>query len=119
MSVGTLFQLIGAIVGIIWALLAHQYVLASLFALHLVGDGIVGFLKPLQALVDFESGKAKQYVKLRPFLLFVGIMLMGVGHLGHVGFKLLWAVPVTSFGLFYLGLALALIGGFTYDLIYT
>lgn len=118
MGIGTIFQLVGAIIGIIWALVTGQYVLASLFSLHLTGDGIVGFLLPLQGLLDLEK-KARKYIQLRPFLAFVGLMLMVIGKYAHVAFKLFWAIPVTSNGLFLLGLALALIGLFTYLEIYT
>jgi hypothetical protein len=118
MGIGTIFQLVGAIVGIIWALVTGQYALASLFSLHLTGDGIVGFLLPLQGLLDLEQ-KARKYIQLRPFLAFVGLMLMNIGKYAHISFKLVWFLPVTSNGLFLLGLALALIGIFTYLEIYT
>lgn len=118
MGVGTIFQLVGAIMGIIWAIVAHQYVLASLFALHLTGDGIVGFLLPLQGLLDLEKN-ARKYIVLRPFLLFVGFFLMVIGKFATVNFHLFWVLPVTSIGLFILGMALVLIGAFTDPDIYT
>jgi hypothetical protein len=47
MSFATIFQVVGAALGLIWALVARQYVIAGLFGLHLTGDAILGFLKPL------------------------------------------------------------------------
>jgi hypothetical protein len=119
MSFGTIFQLVGALVGIIWALVTGAYWVAGWILLHVTGDGIVGFLKPLQGLVDFENGTAKKFVQLRPFLLFVGLQLMNIGKFATIKFTLLWFIPVTSTGLFLVGESLALIGAFTYALIYT
>ncbi|GEM_PF-2896461 len=116
MSFGTIFQLVGAIVGIVWALIARQFWLAFFFGLHLAGDGIVGFLRPLAGLVTIEKDAA-QFVKLRAFLLFVGLALMLVGKVASIHFTILF--PITSTGIFIFGFFLSLIGAFTYSEIYT
>src|SRR5579885_3331740 len=109
MSFGTIFQLVGAIVGIVWALIARQFWLAFFFGLHLAGDGIVGFLRPLAGLVTIEKDAA-QFVKLRAFL-------MLVGKVASIHFTILF--PITSTGIFIFGFFLSLIGAFTYSEIYT
>jgi hypothetical protein len=117
MSFGSLFQFIGAAMAIIWALVTRQYVIAGLIGLHLTGDAIVGFLKPLFGLQQLERD-ALRFVKLRGFLFFVGWALMLVGHFTHIGTRMLF-FAVTSNGLFLLGGMLAIVGAFTYDQMYT
>jgi hypothetical protein len=117
MSFGTIFQVAGAAVGLIWALVARQYVIAGLFGLHLTGDAIVGFLKPLDFVANFEKDSLK-FVKLRGFLFFVGWALMIVGHFSHINTRLLF-FAVTANGLFLLGAMLAIVGAFTYNDMYT
>ena len=120
MGFGTIFQLAGALLGLIFGLLGHPYLATAFFILHVTGDGIVGFLLPLAGLKSFEQGEAAKFVKLRPFLLFVGIALMNVGFWDKGISVTLGSFHIlTSFGLFQFGFFLALIGGFTYDLIYT
>jgi hypothetical protein len=117
MSFGSIFQFAFALIAIIWALVTGQYVLAGLFGGHLVGDAIVGFLKPLFGLQQLEQDALK-FVKLRGFLFFVGWALMVVGHFSHINTRLLF-FAVTGNGLFLLGAMLAIVGAFTYDQMYT
>jgi hypothetical protein len=117
MSFGSIFQFAGAALAIVWALVAHQFVIAALIGVHLTGDAIVGFLKPLFGLQQLEKD-ALRFVKLRGFLLFVGWALMLVFRFAAVNTRLLF-VPVTSTGLFLLGAMLVIVGAFTYDEIYT
>jgi hypothetical protein len=117
MSFATIFQVVGAALGLIWALVARQYVIAGLFGLHLTGDAILGFLKPLDFVANLEKDALK-FVKLRGFLFFVGWALMIVGHFSHINTKLLF-FAVTGNGLFLLGAMLAIVGAFTYNEMYT
>lgn len=112
MIYGSLLQIIGAALAVLFLFL-HKFELSAVFILlHFVGDTIERlFVMPTLAQLE---GAASQFVKLRPFLLFVGIALMLLGKYTHIDVRL-----ITSNGLFLLGFFLALIGGFTYDEIYT
>lgn len=112
MTFGSLFQLIGAAGAVLFFLLHLPVVAAVFMAFHFAGDVIEKlFQLPSTSAIAKE---AAQYVKLRAFLLFVGIALMLVGHFTHIALHV-----VTSNGLFILGFFLAIIGAFTYPEIYT
>lgn len=112
MVYGSLLQIIGVILAVLFLFL-HKFELSAIFiVLHLTGD-IIEKLFVMPTLAKIEQA-ASQFVKLRPFLLFVGIALMLIGKFTHIDVRL-----TTSTGLFLLGFFLALIGGFTYDEIYT
>jgi hypothetical protein len=121
MSFGTIFQLVGAIVALALCFSGHpqgkDYAIGIFVGIHVTGDAIVGFLKPLFGLQQFEKD-AQKFVKLRGFLFFVGWALMLVGHFSHVYWTLLF-MHLTSNGFFLLGAMLAIVGAFTYDQMYT
>jgi hypothetical protein len=96
-----------------WSLIAAA---AFCVLLHLIGDAGRKFLE----IPDTNSvlAAASQFVKIRPFLTFVGIMLMLIGHYTHIDLTLGRADIVTSNGLLLLGFAFAIIGAINYSVIY-
>jgi hypothetical protein len=122
MAFGTWFQLVGAAVALIWALVVGQYWIAGFIGLHLTGDAIMSFLLPLLGIRKFEED-AKKFIKLRGFLFFVGWALMVCFHFAsHVDWKvnlLFFSFHITSLGLFLLGAMVAIVGAFTYPDMYT
>jgi hypothetical protein len=109
--IGSLMQILGIILGVLFLFL-HKWELAAFFIMvHLTGD-IIEKLFVMPALAAIEAAAA-QFVKLRPFMAMVGMLMM----LGYIisGSHALWARM--TFG--YFGFCILLIGALTYDEVYT
>jgi hypothetical protein len=111
-----ILQLAGAALAISF-FFAHLYAAAGFCVLlHLIGDAGRKFLE----IPDTNSvlAAASQFVKIRPFLTFVGIMLMLIGHFTHIDVTLGHAHIITPNGLFLLGFSFAIVGAISYSVIY-
>lgn len=111
-----ILQLGGIAAAIAFALFGLHHAAYFCVLLHLIGDAGRKFLE----IPDTDSTllAASQFVKVRPFLAFVGLALMLIGKYTGIDLTLGHAHIVTSNGLFLLGFSFALIGVLVYSVIY-